>query len=81
MSEARLRYFAAARQALGISEECLSGANGLAGLIEHLSARSPAIAQLLSRCSFLVDGRRREPDRTPLPDGAVVDVLPPFAGG
>ncbi|MDR2973482.1 MAG: MoaD/ThiS family protein [Propionibacteriaceae bacterium] len=81
MTEAHIRYFAAARQALRRSEESLSGADSLADIVKRLSTRDPAIARLLSHCSFLVDGTRREPDHAPLPDGAVVDVLPPFAGG
>jgi sulfur-carrier protein len=35
---------------------------------------------VLGICSFLVDNLRAEP-ATPLTDGAVVDALPPFAGG
>jgi len=31
-------------------------------------------------CSFLVDTLRADP-ATPLTEGAVVDALPPFAGG
>ena len=36
---------------------------------------------VLERCSLLVDGSRTGEPASPLPDGAVVDVLPPFAGG
>ena len=37
--------------------------------------------RLLAVCSVLVDGTRDPDGTTPVPDGAVVDVLPPFAGG
>ena len=36
--------------------------------------------RVLQRCSFLVDGVRAQLSM-PLPDGAVIEVLPPFAGG
>jgi molybdopterin converting factor small subunit len=46
---------------------------------EQLSA-SPELAKVCAVSSFLVDGARAGED-TELHDGAVVDVLPPFAGG
>jgi molybdopterin converting factor small subunit len=39
---------------------------------------------VLARSSFLVDGSAvggRAADSVPLPEGAVIEVLPPFAGG
>ena len=42
------------------------------------------LAQVLARCSFLVDGDPvglRDHARVQLRDGAVVEALPPFAGG
>ena len=45
-----------------------------------LSSDYPALGGILPRCAVLVDGRRHDDD-APLPEGAVVDVLPPFAGG
>mgnify|MGYP000329379462 CR=1 FL=1 len=39
-----------------------------------------SLAQVLSRCSFLVDGRHAEMD-TMIGTAGRVDVLPPFAGG
>ena len=81
MSDVRVRYFAAARQAVGLAEQTLDGADGLAGVVAVASGRSPEAAAVLARCTFLVGGARRDVDGQPLPDGATVDVLPPFAGG
>ena len=43
----------------------------------------PSLDRVLGASSLLVDGTavRREDATHPLPAGAVVDVLPPFAGG
>jgi len=81
MPEVRLRYFAAARQALGLSEETLSADGGLLGVIGDLSSRSDQAARVLAQCSFVMDGRTHPQTSDPLPDGATIDVLPPFAGG
>jgi len=81
VAEARVRYFAAARAATGVAEEALDGGHGLAGLLELAISAHPGAADVLRRCSLLVDGIRRTPDDRPLPAGALVDVLPPFAGG
>jgi molybdopterin converting factor small subunit len=35
----------------------------------------------MKAASFLVNGRTWHDRKAPLPDGATVDVLPPFAGG
>lgn len=43
-----------------------------------------ALQAVLARSSFLVDGEpvgRRAPETVPLREAAVVEVLPPFAGG
>lgn len=76
-----VRYWAGARAAAGCAEESLA-ASTVAELIEAVSARQD-LRRVLPACSLLVDGTSVRPDeRTrPLPDNAVVDVLPPFAGG
>jgi molybdopterin converting factor small subunit len=69
-----LRFFAAARDAVGAAE--LSVAPGtLASVIDAFA--SPVIA----RCSLLVNGVATTDLSVPLADGDRVDVLPPFAGG
>ncbi|OCG75207.1 MoaD/ThiS family protein [Microbacterium sediminis] len=76
---ARVRYFAAAEEAAGRAEE-LRGETTLAALRAALADAHPALGPILPRCAVLVDGRRHD-DNVPLAEGALVDVLPPFAGG
>jgi molybdopterin synthase sulfur carrier subunit len=73
-----VRFWAGARRAAGHPEE-LSSARTLNELRIDLVAR-PELSTVVAASSFLVDGRTRSPEDT-IPDGAVVDVLPPFAGG
>jgi molybdopterin converting factor small subunit len=40
-----------------------------------------ALARVLAACSLLLDGLAVHERGAELPDGATVDVLPPFAGG
>jgi molybdopterin converting factor small subunit len=76
-----VRYFAAARAAAGVPEEKVAAAT-LTGLIEALShAHGDGLARVLAACTFLVDGLACHDRSTPLSPDAVVDVLPPFAGG
>jgi len=76
-----VRYFAGARAAAGVAEERAPAGN-LDQLTTVLADRhGPRLAAVFGAASFLVDGVAwRERDR-PLPEAAVVDVLPPFAGG
>jgi sulfur-carrier protein len=69
-----LRFFAAARAEVGAASLSRE-----AGSIDSLLAEfgSP----VLDRCSFLVNGIATTDRVTPLGDGDVLDVLPPFAGG
>ncbi|MYS22602.1 Molybdopterin converting factor, small subunit [Streptomyces sp. DvalAA-14] len=81
-----IRYWAAAKAAAGTAEEpyrAATLAEALAAARER-HAREPRFAQVLRRCSFLVDGApvgTRDHTTVPLPDGGTVEVLPPFAGG
>lgn len=76
---ATVRYFAAAEEFAGRSEEA-RGERDLGSLRAALAADHPALARILPRCAVLVDGARVDDD-APLTAGTVVDVLPPFAGG
>jgi sulfur-carrier protein len=77
-----VRYFAGARAAAGCAEEVLAAGYSLAGLVEELAGRHGAgLAKVLGAASFLVDGVAWHDRVTPVPAGATVDVLPPFAGG
>ncbi|HEX6075415.1 MAG TPA: MoaD/ThiS family protein [Micromonosporaceae bacterium] len=76
-----VRYFAAARAAAGCAEEKVT-ADTLDDLVATLVAtHDEPLARVLSVVSFLVDGVAWHDRGARLPDGATIDVLPPFAGG
>ena len=76
-----MRYFAGARAAAGIdTESCNAGTlDELVGRI--VDAHGERLARVLTACSFLVDGTQTRDRSVALRSDAVVDVLPPFAGG
>jgi molybdopterin converting factor small subunit len=78
-----LRYFAAARAALGRSAETLAVAPGtrVSDVVGLLTSATPEAAPVLARCAVLLDGRRIDDHDVRLHDGARLDLLPPFAGG
>jgi sulfur-carrier protein len=84
---AMLRYWAAAREAAGTSEEETRATTLARALSDAVGARGAAgesLALVLRRSSFLIDGDpvgTRDPETVELRPGAVVEVLPPFAGG
>ena len=86
MATVTVRYWAAAKQAVGVAEEVLT-AGTLAEMLAAVLARhpaAPALGGVLARSSFLIDGEQagtRPPESVILCEGAVVEVLPPFAGG
>jgi sulfur-carrier protein len=82
-----VRYFAGARAAAGVAEETLRIARPAATVTVSdvidaaLTLHPDGLARVVPSCSFLLDGVAvRDRARTVL-DGAVLDVLPPFAGG
>lgn len=75
----RVRFFAAAAEAAGADDEERHEAT-LAALRAALVADHPDLAGILPRCAVIVDGERADDDRA-LAGVALVDVLPPFAGG
>ena len=82
MPRLTVRYWAAARAASGTAEEQLEAGSVLEALDAARALHGERLAAVLTAASVLVDGVRTErSDRTPLPEGAVVEVLPPFAGG
>lgn len=78
-----VRYFAAAQAAAGVDTETLTLAPGttVAGLVDSLSSRDIHLATVLRRCSYLCDGTAVRNRDAALRSGALIDVLPPFAGG
>jgi molybdopterin converting factor small subunit len=91
MAIVTLRYWAAAKEAAGVAEEKVEAQNlaialagGLAAARGRPGGRAERLALVMERSSFLVDGEpagTRAPESVPLADGAVIEVLPPFAGG
>jgi sulfur-carrier protein len=85
MATVTLRYWAAAKDAAGVAEQTVT-ADTLAMALAQ-AGESEARARLrpvLQRSSFLVNGApvgRRAAESVQLSDGAVIEVLPPFAGG
>ncbi|WP_342769388.1 MoaD/ThiS family protein [Sphaerisporangium album] len=80
-----MRYWAAAREAAGVDEETFE-ANTLGDLVAKITQNhgKSDLPRILGRSSFLVDGHpagTRDPSTVELPEGATVEVLPPFAGG
>lgn len=86
MAKGTIRYWAAAKAAAGVGEEpyeasTLAEAIAAAALKE---GRNGDFERVVARSSFLVNGDpvgTRDHDGVVLPEGGVVEVLPPFAGG
>jgi molybdopterin converting factor small subunit len=79
-----VRLFAAARAAAGgcAATETEPGSTLAQALDQLTEAFGPAFGRVARRCSYLVDGRRTNPDSAaPLAPGQTLDLLPPFAGG
>jgi molybdopterin converting factor small subunit len=79
-----VRYFAAARAAAGVETEAVEvpvGATVDILLKTVRAAHGDDLGRVLDRCSFLLDEVAVRDRDLPLPEGATVDVLPPFAGG
>ncbi|MFJ4223831.1 MoaD/ThiS family protein [Microbacterium sp. NPDC089695] len=75
----RVRYFAAAAEAAGTDAEERPETT-LAELRAAVVSEHPALGDILPKCAVMVDGVRSDDDRS-LDGVALIDVLPPFAGG
>ncbi|WP_260852582.1 MoaD/ThiS family protein [Curtobacterium pusillum] len=76
-----IRFFAAARAAVGVDEVTVT-APDLGTALGGVDATDPSRwLALQERCSYLVDGVTTRDRSTSLEGVAVVDVMPPFAGG
>jgi molybdopterin converting factor small subunit len=81
---ATVRYFAGAKAAAGTAAETVTLPAGttIADLVAAVAAdHGEALARVLAACSLLLDGLAVHERSAELPDGATLDVLPPFAGG
>ena len=86
MATVTIRYWAAAKDAAGVAEEKVQAGTLAQALDAALASRPPdsRLGPVLSRSSFLVDGvqaSRKIAADLVLHDGAVIEVLPAFAGG
>jgi sulfur-carrier protein len=85
MATVTMRYWAAAKDAAGVSEQQVT-ADTLAAALAAVtgSAERARLRAVVARSSFIVDGTpvgRRAAETVQLRDGNVIEVLPPFAGG
>jgi sulfur-carrier protein len=79
-----IRYFAGARAAAGVPEDRveLGRTDTVADVLAaELSRRGSALERVLPACSVLCNGVAVHDYSIEVPDGAELDVLPPFAGG
>jgi molybdopterin synthase sulfur carrier subunit len=86
MANVTIRYWAAAKAAAGVAEELVEALTLRDALNTVVASRKPdgGLAVVLARSSFLVNADpvgKADPESIVLDDGAVVEVLPPFAGG
>lgn len=85
MAIVTMRYWAAAKDAAGVSEQRVSADTLAAALAAVTGPDDRArLRAVVARSSFLVDGNpvgRRAAETVQLRDGNVIEVLPPFAGG
>jgi sulfur-carrier protein len=85
MAIVTVRYWAAAKEAAGVSEQRVT-ADTLAAVLAAITEPDDRarLRAVIVRSSFLVDGApvgRRAAETVELRDGSVIEVLPPFAGG
>jgi molybdopterin synthase sulfur carrier subunit len=86
MVKITIRYWAAAKEAAGMAEESLEAVTLSDALNTVVASRKPdgRLAAVLARSSFLVNADpvgKADKDTLVLREGAVIEVLPPFAGG
>jgi sulfur-carrier protein len=91
MAIVTLRYWAAAKDAAGVAEDKVEAqtlaealAGGLAAAADRPGETAARLREVMARSSFLVDGQpagTRPPESITLCADAVIEVLPPFAGG
>jgi len=86
MAKVTIRYWAAAKDAAGLAEESVEAVTLGDALNAAVASRKPdtRLADVVRRSSFLVNADpvgRAAKESVVLPEGAVIEVLPPFAGG
>jgi molybdopterin synthase sulfur carrier subunit len=86
MAKVTIRYWAAAKDAAGIPEEPVNAVTLRDALDAAIASRGSdaRLAAVIARSSFLVNADpvgRAAKESIVLDEGAVIEVLPPFAGG
>jgi molybdopterin synthase sulfur carrier subunit len=86
MAKVTIRYWAAAKEAAGMAEEAVDAITLRDALDAAVASRKPdtQLATVIARSSFLVNADpvgRATTKSIMLDEGAVIEVLPPFAGG
>ena len=86
MPKVTIRYWAAAKEAAGVAEESVEADTLRDALNTAVASRAPdtRLEVVIARSSFLVNadpGGRAAWESIALGEGAVIEVLPPFAGG
>jgi molybdopterin synthase sulfur carrier subunit len=86
MPKITIRYWAAAKEAAGVPEESLEAVTLRDALDAVVASRRPdtRLETVIRRSSFLVNADpvgRAAPESIALDEGAVIEILPPFAGG
>jgi molybdopterin converting factor small subunit len=86
MPKVTIRYWAAAKEAAGVAEESVEAVTLRDALNTAVASRKPdkRLETVIARSSFLVNADpvgRAARESIVLDEGAVIEVLPPFAGG
>ncbi|HUR74712.1 MAG TPA: MoaD/ThiS family protein [Sporichthya sp.] len=84
MAHGTIHYWASAKAAAGTDSEPYDAETLGEALDAARAARGPDFARVIGVCSFVVDSDpvgTRDHAEVKLPEGGVVEVLPPFAGG
>jgi molybdopterin converting factor small subunit len=86
MPKVTIRYWAAAKEAAGVAEESVEAITLRDALNTAVASRKPdkRLETVIARSSFLVNADpvgRAARESIVLNEGAVIEVLPPFAGG
>lgn len=75
-----VRYWAGARAAAGVDSDTVAGCATVLDAVTAVNGLHPGLEAVTAVSSLLLEGRPAGP-ADPLGPGAVLEVLPPFAGG
>lgn len=76
----RVRFYAAARAAVGVAELEVAP-DSAEKILRRISESNPQVARVFSHCSVLINGEICHDLSLHIAAGNEMDVLPPFAGG